>query len=145
MQLKYIVTSDLASLVAQTIKIPPAMQETWVRSLGGEDPLEEGMATHSSILAWRIPWTEEPGGLQSMGLQEVLATEWLSLLPLIIGSRVGLFPFPWGPFLALWQFMSQPQSSHHVADFFHLVGVSVSLRQLTGYGSEYYLQPLRRN
>ena len=55
MQLKYIVTNDLVSLVAQTIKIPPAMQETWVLSLGWEDPLEEGMATHSSILAWRIP------------------------------------------------------------------------------------------
>ena len=47
------------------------MQETWVPSLGQEDPLEKGMATHSSILAWRIPWTEEPGGLQSMGLQRV--------------------------------------------------------------------------
>ena len=47
------------------------MQETRVRSLGWEDPLEKGMATHSSILAWRIPWTEEPGGLQSMGLQRV--------------------------------------------------------------------------
>ena len=45
------------------------MQETWVPSLGQEDPLEKGMATHSSILAWEIPWTEEPGGLQSMGLQ----------------------------------------------------------------------------
>ena len=54
------------------VKNLPAMQktqETQVRSLGWEDPLEEGMATHSSILAWRIPWTEEPGGLQSMGLQ----------------------------------------------------------------------------
>ena len=50
----------------------PAMQETWVRPLGWEDPLEEGMATHSSILAWRIPWTEEPGGLQSMGSQRVV-------------------------------------------------------------------------
>ena len=49
----------------------PAVRETWVRSLGWEDPLEEGMATHSSILAWRIPWTEEPGGLQSMGSQRV--------------------------------------------------------------------------
>ena len=49
----------------------PAMQEMQVRSLGGEDPLEEGMKTHSSILAWRIPWTEEPGGLQSMGSQRV--------------------------------------------------------------------------
>ena len=47
------------------VKDLPAMQETRVRSLGGEDPLEQGMATHSSILAWRIPWTEEPGGLQS--------------------------------------------------------------------------------
>ena len=50
---------------------PLAMQETWVRSLGQEDPLEEGMTNHSSILAWRIPWTEEPGGLQSMGSQRV--------------------------------------------------------------------------
>ena len=55
-----------ASLVAQTIKSPPAMQETWVRPLGLEDPLEQGTATHSSILAWRIPWTEEPDKLQSM-------------------------------------------------------------------------------
>ena len=49
----------------------PAVWETWVRYLGQEDPLEKGMATHSSILAWRIPWTEEPGGPQSMGLQRV--------------------------------------------------------------------------
>ena len=47
------------------VKDLPAMQETWVQSLGWEDPLEEGMATHSSVLAWRIPWTEEPGGLRS--------------------------------------------------------------------------------
>ena len=56
------------------VKYPPAvpeMQEMWIRYLGWEDPLEEGMATHSSILAWRIPWAEEPGGLQSMGLQRV--------------------------------------------------------------------------
>ena len=59
------------SLVAQGVKNPTAMQETQVRSLGWEDPLEKGMATHSSILTWRIPWTEEPGGLQSMGLQRV--------------------------------------------------------------------------
>ena len=56
-----------ASLVAQWIKNLPAMQETWVRSLGQEDPLEKEMATHSSILAWRIQWTEEPSGLQFMG------------------------------------------------------------------------------
>ena len=53
--------------VAQTVKNPSAMQEIWVLSLGREDPLEEGMAIHFSILAWRIPWTEEPGRLQSMG------------------------------------------------------------------------------
>ena len=58
-----------ASLAAQRLKHLPAMQETWVRSLGWEDPLEKEMATHSSILVWRIPWTEEPGGLQSTGLQ----------------------------------------------------------------------------
>ena len=55
------------SLVAQTVKCLPAMWETWDQSLGQEDPLEKEMATRSSILAWRIPWTEEPGGLQSMG------------------------------------------------------------------------------
>ena len=53
------------------VKNLPAMQETWVLSLDWEDPLEEGMTTHSSILAWRIPWTGEPGGLQSMGSQIV--------------------------------------------------------------------------
>ena len=52
---------------AQMLKNPPAVQETWVRSLSWKDPLEKGMATHYSILAWEIPWTEEPGGLQSMG------------------------------------------------------------------------------
>ena len=52
-------------------KNPPAMQDTWVQFLGQEDPLEKGMVTHCSILAWRIPWTEEPGGLQSMGSQRV--------------------------------------------------------------------------
>ena len=52
------------------VKNLPAVQQTWVQFLGQEDPLEKEMATHSSILAWRIPWTEEPGGLQSMGSQE---------------------------------------------------------------------------
>ena len=60
-----------ASLVAQMVKNLPAMKETWVRSLGWEDPLEKGVATHSGILAWRIPWTEEPGWLQSKGLQRI--------------------------------------------------------------------------
>ena len=63
--------SHWASLGAQTVKNPPAMQETWVRSLGWEDPLEEGVATHPSILSWRIPRTEGPGGLQSVGWQRV--------------------------------------------------------------------------
>ena len=57
-------------LIAQSVKNLPAMQETWVQFLGLEDPLEKEMATHSSILAWKIPWTEEPGRLQSMRLQE---------------------------------------------------------------------------
>ena len=60
----------MASLVAQGVKNLPAVQKTWVRSLGWEDPLEKEMATHSSILAWKILETEEPGGLQSMGSQE---------------------------------------------------------------------------
>ena len=58
------------SLVAQTVKNLPAMQETWVQFLGREDPLEEGMATHSSIPAWRIPWTEEPVGYSPWGHKE---------------------------------------------------------------------------
>ena len=62
---------NVASLVAQLVNHLPAVQETQVRSLGHEDPLEKGMATHSSVLAWRIPWTEEADGLQSMGSQRI--------------------------------------------------------------------------
>ena len=58
-------------MVALMVKTLPAMQETWVQSLGWEDPMEKEKVTHFSILAWRIPWTEEPGELQSMGLQRV--------------------------------------------------------------------------
>ena len=65
----------MGSPVAQTVKNLSVMQETHVRSLGWEDPLEKGMATHSSILAWRIPWTEGPGELHSVGLQESDTTE----------------------------------------------------------------------
>ena len=65
------VALSLTSLVAQMVKRLPTMRETRVRSLGWEDPLEEEMATHSSTLAWRIPWTEEPGGLQYVGSQRV--------------------------------------------------------------------------
>ena len=60
-----------ASLVAQMVKRLPAMRQTWVQSLGLEDPLEEDMATHSSTLAWKIPWMEESGSLQSMGSQRI--------------------------------------------------------------------------
>ena len=66
--LKY--ADDMAALVAQRVKCLPAMWETQVRSLGREDPLEKEMVTHSSILTWEIPWMEEPGGQQSMGLQK---------------------------------------------------------------------------
>ena len=64
-----------ATLIAQLVKNLPVMQETWIQSLGQEDPLEKGMATHFSILAWRIPWREESGGLQSLGLQELVMAE----------------------------------------------------------------------
>ena len=65
------INQDWTSLVAQMVRNLPVMWETWVQSLGQEESLEKGMATHSSILVWRIPWTEEPGGLQSMGLQRI--------------------------------------------------------------------------
>ena len=71
------------NLVAQSVKNLPAMQGTWVPSLGQEDPLEKEMATHSSMLAWRTPWTEKPGRLQSMGLQESDTTEPLNYHQLV--------------------------------------------------------------
>ena len=64
----------MAFLLAQMVKNLPAIQETWVQSLGQEDPLEKEKATHSSIPAWEIPWTEEPSGLQSVGSQELDTT-----------------------------------------------------------------------
>ena len=70
-----------ASLVAQVVKNPPAMWETWVQSLGWEDPLEEGMATHSSVLGWRIPWPEEPGGCSPWDHTASDAPERLSTRP----------------------------------------------------------------
>ena len=69
--------------MSQLVKNLAAMQDTWVRSLGQEDPLETEMATHSSILAWEIPWTEEPGGLQSMGQQQ----SWARLSDLITVAK----------------------------------------------------------
>ena len=79
-----------ASLVAQTVRNTCAMWETWVWSMGWEDPLEEGTATHSSILAWRIPWTEEPGRLQSMGSQQV-GLDWVTKLPSLTYSLTEQF------------------------------------------------------
>ena len=70
-----------ASQVAQTVKNLSAMRTIWIQSLGWEDPLEKGTATHSSLLVWRIPWTEESGGLQSMGLKESNTAEQLTLSP----------------------------------------------------------------
>ena len=75
--------------MAQIRKNPPAMKETWVQPLGQEDSLEKGTATHSSILAWRIPGTEEPGGLQSTGSQRVRHIELLSLVLVLIGLLRG--------------------------------------------------------
>ena len=71
MEKKVVIITNWTSLVAQTVKRLPTMRETWVQSLGREDLLEKEMATHSSILAWKIPWMEEPGGLQFMGSQRV--------------------------------------------------------------------------
>ena len=76
----------MASLIAQSIKNLPAMQETRVRFLGREDPPEKEMAIHSSMLAWKIPWPEELGGLQSLGLQELDTTLRFFLIDLIYGS-----------------------------------------------------------
>ena len=76
-----------ASLVAQRVKRLPAMRETWVWSLGQEDPLEKEVATHSSTLAWKIPWTEKPGRLQSMGSQRV-GHDWMTSLSLsVLGKK----------------------------------------------------------
>ena len=99
--LDYLVLSMRPTLVAQRLKHLPPMQETRVRSLGQEDPLEREMATHSSILAWRIPWTEEPGGLQSTGSQRV-GHDWVTLLTMrpsrnaVVNCRLQEF---WNPAL----------------------------------------------
>ena len=80
-----------ASLVAQVVKNPPAMQETWVQSLGWEDPLEKGIATHSIFLAWRIPRTEEPGRYSPWGCKETDTTEQLHLQQGPIVEHMGLY------------------------------------------------------
>ena len=75
-----------ASLVAQMVKNLPEMWETWVWSLGWDDPLEKGMTTYSNILAWGIPWKKELGGLQSMGHKELDMTEWLAYIHIWISG-----------------------------------------------------------
>ena len=78
---------NLTSQVAQMVKCLPAMQETWVRSLGWEDPLEKAVATHSSTLAWKIPWTEEPGRLQSIGWQRIGHAKCRTHFHFLLGCR----------------------------------------------------------
>ena len=88
-------TSHFEALFKElTLKHLPAMWETWVQSLGWVDSLEEEMATHSSILAWRIPWTEEPGGLQSMGSQRI-RHDWATSLSLSLGHFHYVFGLLW--------------------------------------------------
>ena len=86
----------LASLVAQRLKRLPAVWETWVLSLGWEDPLEKEMATHPSTLAWRIPWMEEPGGLQSTGLQRV-RHDWATSLSVYVLSMWSVMSYSLWP------------------------------------------------
>ena len=93
--------------VAQRLKRLPAMQETWVRSLGQEDPLEKEMAPHSSILAWRIPWTEEPGRLQSTGSQR-LGHDWATSLHFALCNSTSLLRF-WILFACVHVWLIQPR------------------------------------
>ena len=97
----------LASLVAQRVKRLPAMQETWVRSLGQEDPLGKEMATHSSTLAWKIPWTEKPGRLRSMGSQRV-GHNWATSLSLSFCNAWYFFPHSF-IFILHWEWFSWNQ------------------------------------
>ena len=87
--------SFMSSLVAQTVRHLPIMQEPWVRSLGQDDPLAKELATHSSTLAWKIPWMEEPGGLQSMGSQRV-RHNWATSLSLSFSLYIKSSSFPLG-------------------------------------------------
>ena len=82
--------------MTQKVKNLPVLQKIWVWYLGKEDALEKEMANHSSILAWRMPWTEEPGGLQSMGHKELDTTKWLMLLLIVqLPIQVWFFVIPW--------------------------------------------------
>ena len=96
--------------MAQTVKCLPAMRETWVQSLGQEDPLEKEMATHPSILAWKIPWMEEPGGLQSMGSQRV-GHDWATSLHFtsLLTWVVNCIPVYIFPYRDNWRIVEVPQ------------------------------------
>ena len=98
-----VIQEDQASLVAQMVKNPLAMQRTWVRSLGQEDPLKEGMATHSRILAWRTPWTEEPGRLQFIESQRA-GHDVSNLAHMYTGRPLGWAPLTQNPQGAWVQF-----------------------------------------
>ena len=96
------------------VKNLPAMQETWVQSLGWKDPLEKGMATHSTILAWRIPWTEEPGGQQSMGLQSQMHLTLSHFIYINIINKTLIFPIafylqPW--YIQMLIYLSAPPNT----------------------------------
>ena len=103
--------------VSQMVKNPPMMQDTWVWSLGWGDPVENGVATHSSILAWRIPWTEEPGGLQSMGSQRI-RYDWVTNT-----SLQNLYVFLW--FTDLW-FLVDNLCDEKISIYFWLCRIFVA-------------------
>ena len=108
-----------ASLIAQSVKNLPEMHETWVRSLGQEDPPEKEMATHSSILAWRIPWREKPGRTPSMGSQELDMTEQITFFnkytytniyiylhkPLHTNTRIYIHPYNIHSYVCMYVFL----------------------------------------
>ena len=121
-------------MVAQMVKCLPTMWETWVRSLGQEDPLEQEMATHSSTLAWKIPWMEEPGRLQSMGLQRV-GHDWVTSLHFTnagdVGSVPGLGRFPGKRSGYLLQYTCLENSMNRGAGWAAVHGVAKSQVQLS--------------
>ena len=129
------------SLVAQMVKNLPSLQETQIQSLGKKDPLEKGKATQSSILAWRIPWTQEPGGLWSRGLKELYMTEWLltlSLFTLFIIYWISICIFLSSGFsIAFHWSVCAPTSlfSFLIKRLYDILYWSVRIRSLTNYFS----------
>ena len=98
-----VISTSTTSLVAHMVKHLPTTQETWVQSMGLEDLLKKEMATHSSILAWKIPWTEEPIRLQSMGLQRV-GHDWATSLSLLSQLHCHIDSYQWGSFYKILGF-----------------------------------------